>query len=142
MENRLPVVMVALTILLLAAVGLWLFWGNMMPAQDPPKAKDEVVAKPGQPPVKLSYRGAKVPLQGQVMGVNNTSENEKLTLATVFVKGKKEKDERSYQVGKTINPQDSVTVGWAELNGWKLNSGDKVRLKFREYEGIVEAEVP
>jgi hypothetical protein len=138
MESRSQVVLAVLVCLLLAAVAYWVFWGNLVPAQTPPK--EEAVAKAGLPPVKLSYRAA-LPTQGQVMGINNTSDTETLNLETVYVRSKKEKEERSYAVAKVIKPKDSVTVGWVELNRWKLQAGDKVRLKFKEYEGLMEAEV-
>ena len=62
-------------------------------------------------------------------------------MAVVFVQGKGEKEERSYRLEREVKPLDSLTVGWAELGGWKLKRGDKLRLRCDGYGTDLACEV-
>jgi len=98
--------------------------------------------KPGPPPLKLSFRKAQIPTEGMVAGINNPSSSETIKVIAVFVKGKDEKEERSYRLDHELKPLDSVTVGWIQLNGWKLKPGDKLRVRCEGYTEDFEGEVP
>jgi len=77
-----------------------------------------------------------------VAGINNTSISESVKEVVVFVRSKNEKEERSYRIDREIKPLDSVSVGWIQLNGWKLKSGDKLRIRCEGYTEDLEIEVP
>lgn len=98
-------------------------------------------SKAGPPPLKISYRKAKVLAQGLVAGVNNPSPTDPITLTAVFVRGKGERDERSYRIDQKIKPLDSITVGWVEFDGWKLKRGDTLRFLCEGYTDTLECEV-
>lgn len=85
-------------------------------------------AKPraGSPPVEFSFRKSQIPTRGMVVGVKNASPSETLTGLTVEVRSPGEETTRSHVVEKEIKPRDSITIGWVELDGWKLKPGDEV----------------
>ncbi len=122
----------AISLVTLAALGLA---GCGQPAKLP------AAPRAGPPPLRVSYRKSNVPGQGLVAGVNNKSATEPIKLVAVFVRGKGEKEERSYRIDKEIQPLDSITVGWLEFDGWKLKAGDKLRLLCEGYTGEIECDV-
>jgi hypothetical protein len=96
----------------------------------------------GPPPLKVSFRKALIPTQGMVAGINNPSSAESVKVVAVFVQGKGEKEERSYRLDRMVKPLDSITVGWVELDGWKLKPGDKLRIRCQGYTDDLACEVP
>lgn len=103
------------------------------PAAAPPKAE--------APPLKVSFRKPPIPTQGLVAGLNNPSATHAIKVIAVFVQGKGEKQERSYRLDREIKPLDSISVGWIELDGWKLKSGDKLRVRCEGYTRDLECDV-
>jgi hypothetical protein len=101
----------------------------------------EASPKAGPPPFKVSFRKSLILGQGLVANVNNVSSMEPIKLTVVFVQGKDEKEERSYRLDRMIKPLDSLSVGWAELNGWKLKPGDKLRIRCEGYIDDLTCEV-
>jgi len=98
--------------------------------------------RPGAPSLKVSFRKSQIPAQGMVAGINNPSSTVPVKVIAVFVKGKDDKEERSYRIDREIKPLDSITVGWIELDGWKLKHGDKLRIRCEGYTDDLESEVP
>jgi hypothetical protein len=98
--------------------------------------------KPGPPPLKVSFRKSQIPTEGMVAGINNPSSSETIKVIAVFVQGKHEKEARSYRLDQELKPLDSISVGWIQLNGWKLKPGDKLGVRCEGYEGDLETEVP
>lgn len=98
--------------------------------------------KPGPPPLRVSYRKATIPGKGLVIGLANTS-NESIQLDRVHVRSAKEQAERPYDqiLKKVIDPNDSIAIGWAELDGWSIRKGDRVRIFFVEYAQPLEITV-
>lgn len=86
---------------------------------------------PGAPPVAFHYRKAQLPGKGLVAGIENTSRRE--TLSEFVVKVSSKEDQRSYRIGKILEPEDSMTVGWVELDGWKLKEGDQLSISCEQY---------
>lgn len=100
-------------------------------------------SKPGPPPpLKASFRKAQIPTRGMVAGLNNSSSSESIKVETVFVQGKDENEERSYRMDATIRPRDSISIGWVELDGWKLKSGDKLRIRCDGYDEDFMCQIP
>ena len=91
--------------------------------------------KPGPPPLKISFRKSQLPLQGLVAGINNPSSSETIRVVAVFVQGVNEPGERSHRLDYELKPLDSITVGWKELDGWKLKDQDKLRIRCEGYTG-------
>ena len=120
-------------ILFLAWIGAAALPGCKKPVAEP---------QPGQPPLKLSFRKSQIPTEGMVAGINNPSSSESIKVIAVFVQGKNEKEERSYRIDHELKPLDSISVGWIQLNGWKLKSGDKLRVRCEGYARDLEGEVP
>src|SRR5262249_51486931 len=117
----------------LIAVPLIVGCGPPQPARArPPK---------GPPGFKVSFRKSQIPGQGMVANVNNPSATETIKVAVIFVQGKGEKEERSYRLDRDVKPLDSLTVGWAELGGWKLKRGDKLRIRCDGYGTDLACEV-
>jgi hypothetical protein len=77
-----------------------------------------------------------------VAGINNPSSSESIQVVAIFVRGKGEKEERSYRIDGELKPLDSIAVGWVQLNGWKLKGGDKLRIRCEGYTDDLESEVP
>ncbi len=98
--------------------------------------------RPGPPPLKVSFRKSQIPTEGMVAGINNPSSSESIQVVAVFVRGKGEKEERSYRIDRELKPLDSISVGWIQLNGWKLKPGDKLRIRCEGYTDDLESEVP
>ena len=98
--------------------------------------------KPGPPPLKITFRKSQIPTQGMVAGINNPTTDEEIKVVAVFVHGKSEKEERSYRLDRVIKPLDTISVGWAELDGWKLKAGDKLRIRCEGYTGEITCDVP
>jgi hypothetical protein len=42
---------------------------------------------------------------------------------------------------RQVKPLDSISVGWAQLGGWKLKSGDKLRIRCGGYSADLNCEV-
>ncbi|HEY7427976.1 MAG TPA: hypothetical protein VH682_27330 [Gemmataceae bacterium] len=122
-------VAVPLVVGLLSSAGLV----GCRPQAPPPQA--------GPPPLRVSFRKSQIPTQGMVAGVNNPSAAESVQVVAVFVQGKGEKEERSYRLDREVKPLDSISVGWAELGGWKLKRGDKLRIRCEGYTSDLACEV-
>lgn len=88
--------------------------------------KQSAGARAGAPPLEFSFRKSQVPTLGMVVGMKNASQNETLMRLTVEIRSLNEKNTRSHVVEKEIKPRDTVTVGWVELDGWKLKPGDEI----------------
>jgi hypothetical protein len=119
--------------LLLVWMGATMLVGCKKPVAEP---------RPEPPPLKLSYRKSQIPTEGMVVGINNPSSSDSIKVIAVFVQGKNEKEERSYRIDQELKPLDSISVGWIQLNGWKLKSGDKLRVRCEGYARDLEGEVP
>lgn len=89
--------------------------------------------KAGSPPIEFSFRKAQVPTRGMVVGIKNASSSETLESLTVEVRSPGEETTRSHVVEKEIKPRDSITVGWVELDGWKLKPGDEISVTADRY---------
>ena len=88
---------------------------------------------PGPPPVEVHFRKSQIPLKGLVMGVRNTSTSS-LEIATVSIRSPDDDGTRSHVITKRVLPKDSITIGWMELDGWKLKEGDEITLECTGYE--------
>ncbi|MCA9068425.1 MAG: hypothetical protein KDA84_05860 [Planctomycetaceae bacterium] len=126
-------------ILTIVAVLLVARFGTDLLGDKEPKKPDP---KPGPPPVEFSFRKSKIPLQGMVAGVWNTSEQETLESLVVRVSSPEEEGERSHHLWKTLRPQDSITVGWQELDGWKLKPDDVLKITCDQYRDEVFITIP
>lgn len=98
--------------------------------------------RPGPPPIEFSFRKSQIPLKGVVAGLRNASDEEILENLVVRVNSPDEEGERSYRVETAIRPQDSITVGWMELDGWKLEPGQSLSVTCNGYAGTATIEVP
>src|SRR5688500_9847124 len=87
-------------------------------AKRPPQA--------AQPPIEFSFRKSQIPTRGMVAGIRNASSSETLTNFVVKVGSPKEQGTRSHRVDAPVEPQDTITVGWVELDGWKLKPEDEI----------------
>jgi hypothetical protein len=96
----------------------------------------------GPPPIAFSFRKAQVPTRGLVVGLSNTSTNQSLTDLVVQVTAPNEQRARSHRVGGPIEPQDTITIGWMELDGWKLKPGDSLTVSCQEFSEASKTEVP
>ena len=110
-----------------------LFWLVLLAALPLFSACDGVPPepKPGAPPLAFHYRKAQIPGKGLVAGIENTSPGE--TLSDFVIKISSKEDQRSYRIGKTLRPEDSMTVGWVELDGWKLKEDDQLSISCEQY---------
>lgn len=72
-----------------------------------------------------------------VAGVRNTSDEETLENLVIRVSSREEEAERSHRLKIELLPQDSITVGWQELDGWKLHPGDELTVSCDQYKGKV-----
>lgn len=77
-----------------------------------------------------------------VAGVRNTSDEETLANLVIRVSSREEEAERSHRLKIELLPQDSITVGWQELDGWKLHPGDELTVSCDQYKGKVTVTVP
>lgn len=128
-----------ISVLVLAAVVLGLILGSDLFGRKELAKPDP---KPGPPPIKFSFRKSQIPLKGMVAGIRNTSSEETLENFVVRVKSSGEEGERSHRPLNQLEPQDSFTVGWAELDGWKLKPGDVLTVTCDQYKGEASAKVP
>jgi hypothetical protein len=103
--------------------------------------REKLPPKPGAPPVSFSFRKSQVLTKGMVAGIQNTGD-EPLSDIVVQVGSPKEEGSRSHRVGGPIRPDDTITVGWVELDGWKLKPNDKMSVKCAEYTDAATAVVP
>ena len=94
--------------------------------------------KPG-PPVAFSFRKSQLPAKGMVVGVQNKSSRETLTGVVVKVHSPNEKGVRSHKVDAPVEPQDTITIGWIELDGWKLKPNDLISVTCEQYSGEATA---
>jgi hypothetical protein len=117
--------------LLIAGLALATIFG-CGPAKAPPK--------PGAPPISFSFRKSQVPTRGMVAGIQNTTA-ETLTELIVKVSSPNEDGTRSHRVG-AVESDDTITVGWVELDGWKLKPNDKMSVTCAEYTDAATAVVP
>lgn len=99
-------------------------------------------ARAGSPPIEFSFRKSQIPTRGMVIGIKNASEKETLNKLTVEVRSPNEETTRSHVIEKEIKPRDTVTVGWVELDGWKLEPGDKVSVMADSYTDPKKVTVP
>lgn len=95
-----------------------------------------------QPPIEFSFRKSQIPTRGLVVGIRNASTSETLTNFVVKVSSPKEQGTRSHRVDAPLEPQDTITVGWVELDGWKLKPEDQISVTCEEYTGEATAEAP
>jgi hypothetical protein len=97
---------------------------------------------PGAPPLRVTYRKATIPSKGLVIGLTNTG-TESMTLNKVYVRSKSDKEDRPYDqlLRKVLEPDDSIAIGWMELDGWKIQKGDRLRVFFNEYAQPLEITV-
>ena len=89
--------------------------------------------KTGSPPIEFSFRKAQIPTRGMVVGIKNASSSETLESLTVEIRSPSEESTRSHVVEKEVKPRDSITVGWVELDGWKLKLGDEISVTSDRY---------
>jgi hypothetical protein len=89
--------------------------------------------KPGQPPIAFSFRQSQILTKGMVVGVQNKSTTETLTNVVVKVSAPQEEGTRSHKVNAPVEPEDTITVGWIELDGWKLKPNDKISVTCEQY---------
>lgn len=99
------------------------------------------VAAPIAPPVEFSFRESQIPTRGMVVGVQNTSSDETLEGLVVRVHSPGEEGVRSHVIGSLL-PQDTITVGWMELDGWVLKPGDEMTVSCDQYTGEANTTVP
>ena len=92
-------------------------------------------AKPraGSPPIEFSFRKSQIPTRGMVIGIKNASPSETLKGLSVEVRSPGEAATRSHAVEKEIKPRDTITVGWVELDGWKLKPADELSVTAAGY---------
>lgn len=90
----------------------------------------------------VGYRKASLPGHGVVLGLTNATEKETLKNVVVSVKSPTDQGERSYKVARALRPGETLSVGWKELDGWKLNSGDVVKIKMDGQATPLEVVVP
>lgn len=98
-------------------------------------------AAPAPPPVVFSFRESQIPTRGMVVGIQNTTTDETLEGLVVKVQSPEEEGVRSHRIGDLL-PQDTITVGWMELDGWVLKSGDEVTVSCDGYSGEAGTAVP
>jgi hypothetical protein len=96
----------------------------------------------GQPPIEFSFRKSQVPTKGMVVGIRNISQDETLTKFVVKVSGPDEQNTRSHVVDAPVSPQDTITIGWVELDGWELKPDDEVSVTCEQYTGAATTVVP
>ena len=92
-----------------------------------------VRTKRGAPPVTFRYRKAQIPGKGLVAGIENASRTETLSNFVVKVYSQDAQRKGSFRVTKQLKPEDSMTVGWVELDGWELEAGDRLSLTCEAY---------
>ena len=90
----------------------------------------------------ISYRKAAIPGHGVVLGLTNATDKETLKNVVVLVKSSAGGGERSYRVARSLSPKETISVGWKELDGWKLNPGDVVKVKVDGDARPVEVIIP
>ena len=83
-----------------------------------------------KPPVAVSARESAVG-QGLVITVANTSEEE--FLHDVIVEIKAPSGEVKKYFADTIQPGDSINVGWLKLEGWPIPEGSSVKVTCKDY---------
>jgi hypothetical protein len=96
----------------------------------------------GPPPLKAVFRKASVPTKGQVVGLGNPDGPQAIRVVQVYVRSANENDERPYRVDKSVAPNDSISLGWMELDGWALKSGDRIRVQCDGYDQDLIVNVP
>jgi hypothetical protein len=97
------------------------------------------LVKPGQPPIAFSFRKSQIPAKGMVVGVQNKSTSATLTNVVVKVHSPNEEGVRSHKINRPLEPQDTITVGWVELDGWKLQPNDQISVTCEQYSGEATA---
>jgi hypothetical protein len=107
-----------------------------------PPSRAVVAASGDQPPIKISYRRSKILGQGMVAGLTNTAEGKTLRNVIVLVRSPGDGHDRTYRVARSLRANGTVSVGWRELDGWKLEPGDRLKVKADGYPGCVESVVP
>ena len=105
-------------------------------------AKRGAGPKAGSPPIEFSFRASQIPTRGMVVGIKNASPSETLKGLTVEVRSPDEETTRSHVVKKEIEPRDSISVGWVELDGWKFKPGDEVSVTVEGYTEPKKITVP
>lgn len=135
-SNLKKIIAVAVPIAALIAVLLVARFGSDLFGEKKPEPKA------GPPPIVFSFRKSKIPLQGMVAGVRNTSEEETLENLVVHVSSPEEEGERSHRLQIKLLPLDSITIGWQELDGWKLKPDDELKITCDQYQGERTATVP
>lgn len=98
--------------------------------------------KPGAPPLEFSFRKSQIPLRGVVAGIRNASTAETLEEFVVRVEAPEEEGIRSYRVEVPLKPEDSITVGWVELDGWALKPGQTLSVSCEQYTEPATVVVP
>ncbi len=83
-----------------------------------------------KPPVEISARDSAVG-QGLVITVTNTSPEEFLHDVTVEIKAPSGEIKKYF--ASTIQPGDSINVGWLKLEGWPIPAGSEVKVTCKDY---------
>jgi hypothetical protein len=96
----------------------------------------------GPPPLTASFRKASVPTKGYVVGLSNVDSPQAIHVVQIYVQSANEKDERPYRVDKSVSMKDSISLGWMELDGWPLKSGDRLRVECSGYDQELIVNVP
>lgn len=104
--------------LLLVGILQGCFVGNQ--AVPPPQA--------GPPPLKVSFRKSQVPFHGLVAGINNPTD-QTIQVVAVLVQDAADAHPRTHRLDYELKSLDTMTVGWTELDGWKLKSKDKLTIR-------------
>lgn len=103
--------------LMLAGILYGCIAGNQAP---PPQA--------GPPPLKVSFRKSQVPFHGLVAGINNPTD-QTIQVTAVLVQGAADAHPRTHRLDYELKSLDTMTVGWTELDGWKLKPKDKLMIR-------------
>lgn len=82
-----------------------------------------------KPPILVAVRESLVG-QGLVIAVTNTSD-EFLHEVTVEIESPSGEIRKYYQA--TLDPHDSVNVGWLKLDGWPIPQDSKVKVSCKGY---------
>jgi hypothetical protein len=98
-------------------------------------------------PVHVSFRTSDVG-RGMVLKVKNTSPAPLTDLTfTVTGEGGPKAGSISKVLVKPLEPQATLEVGWAELDGWELKAGERVQVwirseEYKPVEVVVPAKAP
>ena len=112
---------------------IYLAFGASLALAGCEELKQGAKPKAGSPPIEFSFRKSQIPTRGMVVGIKNASASETLAGLTVEVRSPGEATTSSHAVEKQIKPHDTITVGWVELDGWKLKPADELSVTAAGY---------